>query len=282
MKYSIIGTLMLLFSASFSYAQPAGFPESASIQPFTLSIGFNKTTVLIFPAMIKDADKGQKDVIVSRQKGVENVLKLKAARKGFEATNLHVFTTDGRLYAFDIRYDEPDGSSTYDLSDLPATECTTNAAMPLIMPELEEAPPALGLQLCQVKSARPFFRAATNKNKLRLQLRSIHFDKDRLYFRYRVDNRSSIPYVIDFTRMYISDGRRVKRSSSQQQELTPDFASGEKLVTGRSSVDFVFILKRFTIPDAKKFKIEFYEKNGGRNIALQVRNRHIFKAQPLF
>lgn len=281
MKQCIILQFFFLLILGTLSAQTVTLPSSTALRPYSLSVGYNKTTILLFPAPVKDADRGRQDVIVSRQAGVGNVLKVKAAHKDFEPSSLHVFTVDGKLYSFEITFDD-DGGGTFDLSRLPASAGLAVQHIPLIFPEMEEGMPDTHLRLCKVEAGQPFFRKTVRKPQLRLRLLSIHFDQDRLYFRYRIRNKSTLPYSIDFTRMYISDGRQVKRTTVQQQEIVPEVSTGSKLVPGHSSAEFVFVLKRFTIPKAKKFQIEIYEKDGGRNIQMEVRNRHLFKARPLF
>lgn len=272
-----------LFSFSLSQAQSVeqALPERTVINPYSIGIGFNKTTVLLFPAPVQDADRGRQDVMIARQPGVNNVVKVKAARKGFEPTNLHVFTKDGRLYTFEVFYKDEPGHSTFDLSRMDGTS-TTSTPLPAVIPEIGKASSQFRERLRHIRNVRPFYHASTGKFNMRLKLRSIHFDSEHLYFHYRLYNRSNIPYLVDFSRMYITDGRKVKRSTSQQQEIVPLNATEEKLVPGNSNTDFVFVMKRFTIPDAKKFKVEFFEHGGGRHITMNIKNRHIFRARPLF
>ncbi|PZU80273.1 MAG: hypothetical protein DI528_22635 [Shinella sp.] len=43
--------------------------------------------------------------------------------------------------------------------------------------------------------------------------------------------------------------------------------------------DIVYALEKFTIPDAKRLHIEVFEKNGGRNLELSIRNKTIVNAK---
>ncbi|WP_238698906.1 DUF4138 domain-containing protein, partial [Flavobacterium circumlabens] len=60
----------------------------------------------VFPFAIKSVDKGSPDILVQKAKGLENILQVKAAQKGFFQTNLTVVTADGKLYSFVLNYDE--------------------------------------------------------------------------------------------------------------------------------------------------------------------------------
>ncbi len=103
----------------FCHAQSAeiSLPSATLIPHYVLTVSYNSTTVLIFPAAVKPQpiDRGDRDILAQKQPGVENVLKLKAARKSFPPTNLHVFTADGRVYAFDVFYTDS-LASTRDLT----------------------------------------------------------------------------------------------------------------------------------------------------------------------
>src|ERR1022692_904991 len=78
--------------------------SQVSIEPYPLQVGINKTTNLIFPYEIKSVDRGSRDVLVQKAKGIENVLQVKAAIQNFIATNLSVITADGKLYSFIVHY----------------------------------------------------------------------------------------------------------------------------------------------------------------------------------
>ncbi|MGN8035627.1 conjugative transposon protein TraN [Chitinophaga sp. 22321] len=274
--------IFFILSSVYANAQPAPLLGKYVMQSFSLPITYNRTTVLVFPAKVVDADRGYKDIIASKQAGADNVIKVKAARKGFEPTNLHVFTTNGHLYSFQVYYSDSTTENTFDLTKREASTGTTKfESAPLIMSEIAEDEETIYLNAQIIKKGRPFFHLRQRKFDMKLSLRSIYFTADKLYFCYRLQNKSNLPYKIDFSRMYISDIQKVKRTSLQQTEITPLYTSNDALVAGNSFIDVVLTVKKFTIPDGKKFKVEFYEQSGGRNISLSVRNRHIFHAKPL-
>ena len=79
--YSVL--LVMITIAAFSQPVTSVLPATASIIHYKLSVGYNTTTVLIFPAPVKQADRGERDLLAQKQPGVENVLKVKAARRDF-------------------------------------------------------------------------------------------------------------------------------------------------------------------------------------------------------
>ena len=93
-------------------------PLNTVIKPFKLQVGFYKTTVLIFSSPVLFGDRGFNEVIAAKERGLENILKIKAARKNFSPTNLHVFTSDGKVYPFEIVFSEHPSAFTFDLEKL--------------------------------------------------------------------------------------------------------------------------------------------------------------------
>jgi len=105
MKKLLIALAMML-SALHNYAQDSAAPTYVQISSEPLAIAVGKTTNLIFPFGIKSVDRGSRDVLVQKAKGLETILQVKAATACFEATNLTVITTDGKLYSYSVSYDE--------------------------------------------------------------------------------------------------------------------------------------------------------------------------------
>lgn len=83
---------------------------------------------------MKYVDLGSFDIIADKATGAENVVRIKAAVKGFEGeTNFSVITADGCFYSFNVVYkDEPaqlpsrwkTGYGTIPKAGLRATACS--------------------------------------------------------------------------------------------------------------------------------------------------------------
>ena len=94
----VMGFLLLLTISAF--AQQTDKNRLSKIEPDSLTIVYSKTTNIVFPYAIKSVDRGSQDILVQKAKGLENMLMIKAAQKGFSQTNLTVVTADGKLYSF--------------------------------------------------------------------------------------------------------------------------------------------------------------------------------------
>lgn len=282
MKQLLIFSLILsLFAVQQASAQtgPLDLPGSSVIPHYRLFISYNTTTVLVFPAAVKPVDRGDKDVIAQKQPGVENVLKLKAARHGFPPTNLHVFASNGIVYAFDIYYTDS-LATTHNLTNLVPT-----GPVPVAPPILFSSKLPNTDQMDRYVSAVEALKAENivhdHHDRMKLSLESIGLADGLYFFRMKLTNHSLLDYKIDFIRLYIRDRQRAKRSSVQDQETLPIYQDSAMAIAGNQSVTHVLAVPAFTLANHKEFLIEVYEKNGGRSLTLLIRNRNLFKAKKL-
>jgi len=278
--YSIF--LVMITIASFSQPVTNALPASTVLIHYKLAVGYNTTTILIFPSAVKQADRGERDLLAQKQPGVENVLKVKAARRDFPPTNLHVFTADGRVYAFDVSYTTGPVQTTYDLGKLETTSSADDNPKERI--ELSNKPldtAELARSIAQVKAARPFFSTHSSKYKMKVQLQTIYRSEDILFLGLEITNRSTLPYPIDFTKLYIRDKKRAKRSSIQEREIIPLYRETISTIPGKSTVQWVVAISQLTIPEHRQLTWEMDEDNGGRHLALKLKNRFIFQAKLL-
>src|SRR5258707_10982507 len=90
----------------------------SKIETQNVEVTYNKTSTIVFAAIIKSVDRGSRDILAQKAKGVENVLQVKAARRDFPQTNLTVITADGVLHHFTVNYADQPVSLTVVTSEL--------------------------------------------------------------------------------------------------------------------------------------------------------------------
>ena len=281
-KHFTAGLLLtLMASASFAQMSSADLPASTIVTHYRLAIGYNSTTVLIFAAPVKPVDRGDRDVLALKQPGVENVLKLKAARRNFPATNLHVFTQDGRIYAFDISYTDS-LASTRDLTLL-VTGFQDAPVRPAAILSKDLINTADISRHVAVLDSLPAHRTGpVNKNdKMSFRIAALGQAESLLFFRFRLANRSNLDYNLGFLRFYIRDRQKAKRTSIQEQEIQPVFRDSTGYVAGKSAIFHSVALPAFTLAGGKELVIEAYEQNGGRSLSIRLHNRSLFRARKL-
>ena len=252
----------------------SSLPTQTYIKPYHLELGLNATTVLVFPATIKDCDRGTGDFLVQKSNLLGNVLKIKAAKKDFVATNLHVFTGDGGMYVFTVAYNEKAVQTTFDLSRLESNRGLVTLNLPLNEVQLDHL-------MQSVKSETPFFSRTSSHFKMELKLQGIYLASELMLFNVEISNLSNVTFDMDFTRLYIKDKQKAKRYSIQQQEISAVKKDSTEAVCGHCSINYAFVVPKFTVPDGKDFIIEIYEKNGGRHLTMKIKNHHLLKAKSL-
>ena len=247
-------------------------------EPTQLGITFNKTTSVVFPTIIKSVDRGSRDVLAQKAKGVENVLQLKAAREGFPETNLTVITADGSIHQFTINYLKQPSQLvwTVDVQDVEDQE--TNVSLIFETDMTESDMENYSKRIVNIKRTIHFIKQGNNK--IHLSLNGIFVKENVIFYHFRIANQSNINYDVDYLRFYVRDKTKVKRTASQEVQMKPIYVHGNgNSIKGHSFEEIVYALEKFTIPDAKRLVIEMFEHNGGRHLKLFIKNKTIVNAR---
>ncbi|HSZ32224.1 MAG TPA: conjugative transposon protein TraN [Puia sp.] len=246
-----------------------GFSQTI-IPSFNLSVCFQKTTNIIFPYRIEKADIGSGDVIGHKDALLENVLFLKANRKGFIPTNLSVYTSDGKLYSFLVQYKEnPDTLNLQFFKN-------ENLA-PTVSDSINDA--KLDSDASVILDQEAFLHRRTNDQDMKLILQGIYIKDHLMWFRMEIKNQSEIDYQPEYIRFYIKDKHSGKRTAIQETDLSSVWQTSNHSIAGQNSESFVFAFPAFTIDKHKKIVIQISEKNGGRQLILEIPAKTILKSQ---
>lgn len=271
----LIASFQLLLNLD-CLAQEAANPPLKTIEPYRLAITETKTTNIIFPKAIVSVDRGTSDILVQKAKGVENILQVKAANNKIAETNVTVVTADGKLSSFLLSYSpEP---AVLNISVGKASQTGTITMSPESVNQAEVQSLASSVAASKRKSPR-----IRDKNSgVSLKIDGIFIHEEILYWRVSIANESIISYSIDQLRFFIIDQKKAKRTATQEIEVSPAyvFNNTEKVAAGDLKT-IVFAVPKFTIPDDKILAVQLMEKNGGRHIAIEVKNRHLMRAIPI-
>jgi conjugative transposon TraN protein len=266
----ILSLGLLLTALNFAMAQSSN--ESPRIE-----ITYNKTTSLVFSSVVKSVDRGSRDILAQKAKGVENIIQLKAARQGFAETNLTIITADGSIHEFDVAYSKEPKSLVIDFASIEETKRVL--AKPIFQTSLTETD-FEHYATSILNSKRSIRFMGQSRYKIRLMLYGIYIKDDIIFYHVRLENNSNIDYDIELFRFFVRDKQKVKRTASQEICIAPISTFGEATrIKAQSSTDLVYALEKFTIPDAKRLMIEMFEKNGGRNLSLSIKNKTIVNAK---
>jgi len=283
MKHKISTLCLVLIFAVTTYGQQVtvDLPASTLMPHYRLSVAYNTTTILVFPANVCPIDRGARDILAVKQPGVDNVLKLKASRRNFSPTNLHVFTADGRIYAFDVTYTDS-LAATYNLTSLTASK-DTSVISPVatltnqIMNEDQMKEIITGLH----DSTKRRSIIKIRHERMTMSLEDIGQKDALLFFRLKLQNRSNLPYYVNFLRCYTRDRQKARRTSIQEKELTLMYQDSITIIPGHGCQTAVIALPIFTLAGGKEGIIEACERNGGRSLVLHIHNRVLLRARSL-
>jgi conjugative transposon TraN protein len=237
-----------------------------------IDITFSKTTSIVFQYPIVNVDRGSDDVIAQKVREVENTLQIKAARRNFPETNLTVITSDGKLHHFYVNYSDRPGKQTFSLDSTSIVDFTSGVNRMLYERKVD-----------RIMSNSPSGVSKRDaKFGMKFSLNGIFIDEGEIFYDISIRNKTNIRYDIQSVRFFIRDQKKVKRTAAQEVEITPSYVSTNlNHVNGHGSLRVVYVLNKFTIPDAKNLNIELFEKNGGRNLKLRIDNQRIVKAKTL-
>lgn len=256
------------------------------IPSYTLDVTYDKTVHLIFPSGISYIDLGSPNIIAGKADGAENVVRVKAAVKGFkEETNFSVITDEGSFYSFIVNYSENPGKLNIEMKDFLREEksgAQQENSMAIYLPELgDESPQTVQLVMERIYKAnkKKIKHVESNQFGIEFKLRGIFSHNGLLFFHTEIKNTTDIPFDVDFLVFKIVDKKVVKRMAIQETVIEPvrtyNYLSS---ITGKKGESTVFAFEKFTIPDKKQLVVELFEKNGGRHQRFIVKNGDLIKA----
>ncbi|HRN72201.1 MAG TPA: conjugative transposon protein TraN [Ginsengibacter sp.] len=278
-------TCLVFLSTSIQAQQTASNTDKsvmAKIDAYELPVTFNKTTHLIFPAAIRYVDLGSEYVIAGKAEDAENVLRIKASVKDFDCeTNFSVITDDGRFYNFNVRYSAHPAVLNYNLLTMTESSESKNGN-DILFEELGNNPPYLvGMLLKTIyeENKRNIRHIRSKSNGIQFLLKGIYIHNGKFYFHTELHNKSNVLFNIDFINFKIVDKKVAKRTAVQEKTITPlRIYKPLTEIAGNASGRNVLLFDQFTMTDDKILIVEIFEKNGGRQQVLQVKNSDLMEA----
>lgn len=276
---------LILGFAVQSYAQDSIRTPLAlgKIEPYKMEVTYDKTSHLIFPTAIRYVDLGSEYLIAGKAEDAENVLRVKATVRDFEAeTNFSVITNDGRFYSFNVYYSSYPEALSYDLLTMQKAVDKANGN-DVLFEELGNNSPSLAgllLETIYKKDKRIVKHIGAKSFGIQFILKGIYIHNGKYYFHTELRNKTNVPFQIDFINFKVVDKKVAKRTVVQERPMIP-LRTYKPLdeIGGKSTEQNVFLLDQFTIADDKVLLIEIFEKNGGRHQTLQIENSDLIKAR---
>ena len=257
------------------------------IPPHGLEVTFDKTCHVIFPAAIAYVDLGSANIIAGKADGVENVIRVKAAKRGFKGeTNMSVITEDGAYYSFNVKYAREPRILNVEMTDfIHDGEAVNrpNNSMNIYLKELgSESPVLVRLVMKSIwkENKRRVKHIGSKSFGIQFLLKGIYTHNGLLYFHTEIKNSSNVPFDVDYITWKIVDKKVAKRTAIQEQVIQPLRTQNFVLnVAGNSNERTVWTMDKFTLPDDKCLVVELAEKNGGRHQSFTIENTDLVRAR---
>ncbi|MEL1240390.1 conjugative transposon protein TraN [Flavobacterium flavipallidum] len=253
------------------------------IMPYQITVTYNKTSHLIFPAAIRYVDLGSEYLVAAKAEDAENVLRVKAAVRDFEEeTNFSVITEDGHFYNFNVLYNPCPTNMNYNLLEMQKRMNRANTH-DVLFEELGKNTPSVVENLMGriYKKDRSLTKYLEAKSfGIQFQLKGIYIHDNKFYFHTVLRNFTDVPFQIDFVTFKVVDKKVAKRTVIQERMLTPlRIYKPLDEIRANTTERNIFLLNQFTIADDKLLLIGFYEKGGSRHQILKIKNSDLVRAK---
>ena len=257
------------------------------IPPHGLEVTFDKTCHVICPAAIAYVDLGSANIIAGKADGAENVIRVKAAKRGFKGeTNMSVITEDGAYYSFNVKYAREPRILNVEMTDfIHDGEAVNrpNNSMNIYLKELgSESPVLVRLVMKSIwkENKRRVKHIGSKSFGIQFHLKGIYTHNGLLYFHTEIKNTSNVPFDVDYITWKIVDKKVAKRTAIQEQVIQPLRTQNFVMnVGGNTSERTVWTMDKFTMPDDKCLVVELAEKNGGRHQSFVIENTDLVRAR---
>ena len=257
------------------------------IPPHGLEVTFDKTCHVIFPAAIAYVDLGSANIIAGKADGAENVIRVKAAKRGFKGeTNMSVITEDGAYYSFNVKYSREPRIMNVEMADFIHDGDAVNRpnnSMNIYLKELgSESPVLVRLVMKSIwkENKRRVKHIGSKSFGIQFLLKGIYTHNGLLYFHTEIKNTSNVPFDVDYIIWKIVDKKVAKRTAIQEQVIQPLRTQNFVMnIDGNSNERTVWTMDKFTMPDDKCLVVELAEKNGGRHQSFVIENTDLVRAR---
>ena len=237
----------------------------------TLFVNAHQVVMLVFPEPIRQAVVGDAHFVFTYNKESGQYMGLVQGTDGVES-NLFVITTSGTIYSYTLAYKaqlektyykvlEPENIGKEKQSDLKVQTFDNEVSRSEVKRYDKACEGLLQYHGGKVKTRR--------KHKLRLRLEAWKYVGDKMYLVVSLKNKSDIDFKVGDVGVFVSRGRKGKKSSYQELELPVSYRylQPKKVIAGGES-RWVLVLPKTVVGTHEELKLEVGEVIGNRSVAV--------------
>jgi conjugative transposon TraN protein len=259
---------------------------------YPLAVSDVKTVHIIFPAKIREVDTGTPNILVQITESFDNVLRIKAINlPEKQETNITVLTEDGALYSFITSYEKNPEILNINIGHNQNADLMASSKMGIhtftksnfIEDTINQSLIEVETNSKTVLEKRNFIKNVGIKSQgMVAQLRSIYNSNSLQYLKLEIENKTEVPFKIDFIKLYIKDLEVFKKTAIQQEELkiVKLFPITNEIL-GKNTCTLALSTLIKSLPVDKIMEIEIYEKDGGRHLRFQIDSNTLTKSKQL-
>ena len=257
----------------------------------------DKLTQLIFPSPIKSFKGGflPSDFAISAEDNVAYIQPMGA----FPESNLNIITADGNYYTMTIRYDT--GANVFNFIFTPQdaiyndrhsdSQSETSESRPTpneihyseaplyVLPKTEQQFDTVCRKILR-SSGYLMTRNVEKQKNFAVILKGVYIDSQNMYLRLILENSSNIKYDIEYLAFYVEAILKARAASQEKVQIQPIYIYNQApAVNPKSSLEIICCFDKFTIGPEKALHVSVIEKEGERNLDLQIHNNTILDAR---
>ncbi len=270
-----ISLVLFLNLTCLNGQQPSAQLSKDSILFKEILISDNMTTHIVFPDQITMINLGSSEIAAQRAQGSTNVLQLKAISPEFQRTNLTVITSSGSLHCFAVGYTKEPKVMIYRLKDTTHTPSAKFIRPPVDLIRIRSIAQNLVL-----KKGRRLTRSH-RVGGVKADLQGIYLHGDQFYLPIILYNTGAVGFQVQGISSSLVPRSRHRETAIQHLEIKPLMVLGQQELDCRmdNPAGMVVVLPKFSLAQDRKMVIRILEREGTRNLELNVKNQHLAKAK---
>ncbi len=241
-----------------------GLAINTNAQLRTLKASTDKFITVQFPAKV---DFYQNSVSIHDKIGirqVDDILFIQFLEPNVQETNLFVKTVDNKTYNFLLQYDNDPQELILKVDETNQNTSVSQVPSPNKSNNNETISQRLLKESGYIKN-----RNITSYKNIKLILKGVYVNDNKIYILMRIDNNSNINYDVNAYKFYITNDKGIATSEQTIDvnivNVTPDI---KVIPTGKN--DIVFMFDKFSVGDDKQLLFELTEINGDRNLNFKI------------
>ncbi len=247
----------------------------------TIYANDTKNVALFFPEPIRQGITGSDNFVFTYNREKEQYFGLLQAKPGKES-NLLVVNRNGAIFSYIVRYKKQLSKLNY---FIPLSNSIGNEK-PMVTDSIQVVTSEKKIDN-RTYYYQKFCSYLLNRNQrigrikkrtqgIVLTVENVVFDKEELYFVIQIENNSTLDYDLNFLNLSIETRQKGKKKSLQSLYQEPIYKQHlpSKISEGKM-VRFVYVMPKFSLSDDRRAILELNEKDGERNIKLNISHRYI-------